>query len=427
MTGFNAKLSNYPNGFANGLTVRGIPLNIAHPGKVFWVHDGAPVFPNRKGPSDSAANKGSFLDPYATIDFAIGKCVANRGDIIMVAPGHSETVSTAIAVDVAGIAIVGLGAGTDRPQLTGGVAADLVQVSAANVTLYGLYWNEKTTAADTNSLLDIAASNCTVINCHFDQGTNDLLGVTVTGAGEVPHFYGNEWVVTADGPDNAIQFEGVVDQVYFHGNTFVMSNGTNGYDDGYAVSFEGNAVTNVRFEKNYATAAGVTGLTMAGNYGSVVGLYSDQPFKSSGTTDTDDSANDYTATGGHPVLTLEGVGMGAKDVWVDFDNNKATTGVLVVYTTQTLGYVVQRQVDGTNWRTTDAWPDHRGALLVADAANDLDEEGDGTGTRFYLGDLGPGEQVRINLEVSAEAGDTEIPYVLTWTGDQPLVTEVAAG
>lgn len=127
--------SHYPGGFANGITIRGIPITQAHPGKAYWVYNGTTgLMPGQRGGSNG--NKGTFDSPFSTIDYAIGQCVAGRGDIIFVKPGHAETLSTAAAItcDVAGVAIVGLGTGTGVPTLTFGAAAATISVTAANVS-----------------------------------------------------------------------------------------------------------------------------------------------------------------------------------------------------------------------------------------------------------------------------------------------------
>jgi len=75
---------------------------------------------------------------FSTIDAAIGACTASRGDVIWVLPGHSETVSAAagIAVDVAGISIIGLGNGANRPVVTFGTATGAsMLISASNVLI----------------------------------------------------------------------------------------------------------------------------------------------------------------------------------------------------------------------------------------------------------------------------------------------------
>ena len=105
---------------------------MAHPGKIFWVNNSTVLAPG--GVSGSDGNPGTFLRPFSTVDGAIGKCTASRGDIIMVMPGHAESVATASAItsDVAGVAIFGLGSGSLRPTFTfTGTAATWV-VSAAN-------------------------------------------------------------------------------------------------------------------------------------------------------------------------------------------------------------------------------------------------------------------------------------------------------
>jgi hypothetical protein len=110
--------TNYPAGFPQGITLRGVPLQQAQPGKVFWVSNATTLQVGEKGGSDG--NKGTFNAPFGTIDYAIGQCTAGRGDVIFVKPGHAETISAAgsIACDVAGVAIVGLGVGNARPTIT---------------------------------------------------------------------------------------------------------------------------------------------------------------------------------------------------------------------------------------------------------------------------------------------------------------------
>lgn len=130
-------MSNYVGGFKDGVSIRGIPVNISHPGKVFWVSNASTaMLSNQRAGSDG--NDGSFNAPFATLDYAVGQCVASRGDIIFIKPGHTETVSsaTALALDVAGVAIIGLGTGSLRPTFTLNTATTAtIGVSAANVAL----------------------------------------------------------------------------------------------------------------------------------------------------------------------------------------------------------------------------------------------------------------------------------------------------
>jgi len=158
--------SNFPGGFANGVTIRGIPLTVAHPGEVFWVNSTAVLAKDAAAGSDGG--RGDYRHPFATIDYAVGRCTANRGDIIMVMPGHSEDISgaSALDLDVAGVAVVGLGTGTDRPDLNFSATGGTVDVAAANVTLYNL-----TLTADVSAVVvgvNVDAADCTIDNCEFN-------------------------------------------------------------------------------------------------------------------------------------------------------------------------------------------------------------------------------------------------------------------
>ena len=124
-------MSNFPGGFAAGVSIRGVPVTVTNPGEVFWVD-------SVRG---SDGNRGTFDRPFGSIDYAIGRCTAGRGDIIFVKPGHTETVSAAggITCDVSGVAIIGLGRGSLRPTITFTTsAAATILVSAAAVTLHNL-------------------------------------------------------------------------------------------------------------------------------------------------------------------------------------------------------------------------------------------------------------------------------------------------
>jgi hypothetical protein len=128
-------MSNYPNGFPTGVMIRGVPLAQTHPGKVFWLYNGTNLLPGQRGGSDG--NKGTFDSPFSTLSGALAQCVAGRGDVIFVKPGHAETVSssTALTMSVAGVAVVGLGTGTSRPKWTIDTAnTATINVSAADVS-----------------------------------------------------------------------------------------------------------------------------------------------------------------------------------------------------------------------------------------------------------------------------------------------------
>jgi hypothetical protein len=163
--------------------------------KVFYVHS-----------TGSDGNDGlSWGKPFATLDYAIGKCTADKGDVILVMPGHAET-TTAIAADVAGIRIIGLGQGRNKPALTATTAAtDLINVSAASVTLRNL--RLVGAASGNTALLDISAADFVGEGLILEPLAVPLMSVTLSGTSPRGRFTRCVWRARTDGPDCGIDVE----------------------------------------------------------------------------------------------------------------------------------------------------------------------------------------------------------------------------
>ena len=172
-----------------------------HPGSVFFV--GSAV----TGATDAAGYGDNPEKPFATLDYAIGQCTANKGDVIYVLPGHTET-TTAIAADVAGIRIIGLGRGGNKPTLTATTAStDLINVTAANVEIDGL--RLVGAASGCTALLDLSAAATDFragARMEFHQAATPLSCVTIAGA-ERFVFEGCTFRGTANGPDRVFSIE----------------------------------------------------------------------------------------------------------------------------------------------------------------------------------------------------------------------------
>lgn len=166
--------SNYPNGFTSGITVRGLPLTVAHPGEVFWVNNSSVLA--KGGVAGSNGNDGSYRRPFSTVDYAIGRCTAGRGDIIMAMPGHAENLATAavIAADIAGIAIVGLGRGTLAPTFSWTAAAATLSISAAGISFINCRFVAN--FADVVTMFDVtgAADGLSFESCVFTDTSTVL-------------------------------------------------------------------------------------------------------------------------------------------------------------------------------------------------------------------------------------------------------------
>lgn len=121
-------------------------------GTTYYVHSG----------TGSNSNPGTTpTAPVATLDYAVGLCTASKNDVIVLMPGHAESVTAAggIDIDVAGITIVGLGNGANRPTFT----------------------FTTSTGAD----IDFDAANVTLINCLFVGGVDALTGPLDINAADI--------------------------------------------------------------------------------------------------------------------------------------------------------------------------------------------------------------------------------------------------
>lgn len=148
-----------------GLAVNGVPVMgggggiPATTGNIFFVHSGT---------GNSAFDGKSAANPLATIDQAVNKCTASKGDLVVVMPGHAETIAsaTSLVVDVAGISIIGLGNGRNRPVLTFSATASKIPVSAANVVISGLVFMASIAAIVTG--VEVTGDDVVIENCEWN-------------------------------------------------------------------------------------------------------------------------------------------------------------------------------------------------------------------------------------------------------------------
>lgn len=157
-------MSNYPKGFPGGVQIRGVPVLNSHAGNVYWV--------NSNGGSNG--NKGTRERPFATLDYAIGRCTANNGDLILLAPNHAETITGAggIAHDVAGVSVIGLGVGNQRPRfLMDGGTTVTYAISAADAYVGNIVFASG--HADVVACFDITAVYAHIDGCMFVDNVVD--------------------------------------------------------------------------------------------------------------------------------------------------------------------------------------------------------------------------------------------------------------
>lgn len=157
------KTSNY-NRFPYGLNVGGVNVLNTHPNNIYWVDSN----------TGSDGNPGTHRAKMASLDGALAKCSANKGDVIVLCPNHSETITGAggITIDVAGVSIVGLGRYDARPTfLMDGAATVSALVTAANCSISNCRFSAG--HADINYCFLITAKGFRLESCLFDEYTTD--------------------------------------------------------------------------------------------------------------------------------------------------------------------------------------------------------------------------------------------------------------
>lgn len=166
--------------FPNGISSQGVPViggSYYTTGTVFFVDS----------TTGSNGNSGEDKDhPFATIDYAVGQCTADKGDVIIVMPNHTETVTAAagLDLDVAGISVIGLGNAECRPliTLTTATTAD-IDIDADDITLQN--FRIDLTGVDAVAMgIDVNAGGFTLKDCSIqvdDTGGQAVGAMTVAG------------------------------------------------------------------------------------------------------------------------------------------------------------------------------------------------------------------------------------------------------
>lgn len=146
-------------------------------GNAFYVHAGTG--------SDSAGAGRSPEAPFASLDYAFGShLAASNGDRVYLLPGHTETYTTTgtkFTGDVAGVRVIGLGHGSQRPTFTFSHTGAKFDITANGVTLENILF---VTGIDSVvTFATISGADCSIINCETRDTTDIevITDFTVTG------------------------------------------------------------------------------------------------------------------------------------------------------------------------------------------------------------------------------------------------------
>lgn len=209
--------------FPEGVSSMGMPVNTGIPittGTVIFVH-------YTKGHD----TKNDGLDPsqpLKTADAAVAKCTPDKGDVIVLMPGHSETLTIAVDIDIAGISLIGLGNGRNRPTFTTATTIDMVDVGADDVLIENIYFAAGT--GSHTSAINSAKSHTVIKNCEFNCGAYSVESITLESGANFTTIEGNTFTVTANGPVAAIEVEAASTNLIIRNNMFNSGASTNAWD-----------------------------------------------------------------------------------------------------------------------------------------------------------------------------------------------------
>lgn len=172
-------VTKFPKGISGrgGVEIMGNTRSDIAVGNVFWVDSG------HADASDSTDWGTDITQPFATLDYAVGRCTASNGDVIYVLPGHAENIAAADGVDfdVAGISVIGVGSGTDRPTFTYTAGAGEISVGADNVLIENIVFNASVDSVLIGIDIEDGVDYCTIRNCQFgvDTVTTDEFDISI--------------------------------------------------------------------------------------------------------------------------------------------------------------------------------------------------------------------------------------------------------
>ena len=163
--------------FPNGITSRGIPVTGTGGGAGAYGGGNIPAtngnywfVSSLKG---SNGFPGTMDQPFGTLAYAAALPNVLPVDVIVVLPGHVETVSSAggITLSDAGLRVVCLGNGDARPIFNFGTVAGASMLISANNVSIDNFVGRTTLATTLANPIDITGNGCTITNFDWEDAT----------------------------------------------------------------------------------------------------------------------------------------------------------------------------------------------------------------------------------------------------------------
>lgn len=236
-------------------------------GRIFWVAPSASYTVDGRAYSASDGNDG--LSPekaFLTLDYAVGKCTADAGDVIVLLPG-AHSWSASVALDVAGVTITGLPAGSgnylvQKTSITTSATDEVINVTAANCEIAYL----RVIPVSTKSGIDYsaAADGLHIHHCTVDMATPAVNSGTVgfDAIGAASNVLLNDNYFECDGAQGAAVDMGALIDSVMEDCTFSVSTGTWAAAVTCAAAIDRAIIRRCTFHAGNATiTAGILGTT----------------------------------------------------------------------------------------------------------------------------------------------------------------------
>jgi hypothetical protein len=224
------------------------------PGNVFYVD-------NTNGSNSNSGR--DWQRAFSTLNYAISKCTDALGDLILVAPYHTETIDDAgtasgtttdeLVLDKTHVTIRGLGSGMCRPTFTLGsadtTAAMVVTAGTTHCVIDNLRFVSGIEDLGDAITLTATSDHTTIMNCDFQDGGAALEMLTAisiaANCDDVKIINCNFRTTTGGGCTNAIELVGGCDRIQIIGCTATGDWSTAPLDADAAASTEMIVVGNV--------------------------------------------------------------------------------------------------------------------------------------------------------------------------------------
>lgn len=212
---------------------------------------------------------------YLTLGAAMNVCQANQGWTIVVLPGHVESVTTTPTF-VAGVTIVGIGNGEERPTFNWTTAASQWSIGVNNVKIINCVLNFAATASTTvTKAITIAGTSCRISGCRIIMAASSTqlatTGIELTTGADKFIFGADKdseegsntvYSPAAAAVTSPIVLTNAVDNVVISNNIFNNGLGTNG----------GSNITMTTAPTNIYIGYNVFANTKTGSTSSLVGI-----------------------------------------------------------------------------------------------------------------------------------------------------------